>query len=281
LDLTSPFPAIATFTDSEGKTTTARLDGHSDDLLSYTLPGEAERRNIPISQLSDAWQDMIKELPVNMGTSAGSYPVEMSLADAQGHALSAKLVGRTDLIGKFALDEDGSTRYVPLGNLPKDDQNVAQRLPVNERIHYPVECMLMDQSGHLLQVVLNGRSSLSVQFSLAGESALHAYPIARLATPDQAFVNLLPVSMSDEDLAGAVVVPTAVESASVSNMRDRIAKLKQDDVDMNVRIADPDTSYNDRQFMQDKVKTNEGEIAALKQALGEAGSSSDGSQVSH
>jgi hypothetical protein len=87
--------------------------------------------------------------------------------------------------------------------------------------------------------------------------------------------------MSDEDLAGAVVVPTAVESASVSNMRDRIAKLKQDDVDMNVRIADPDTSYNDRQFMQDKVKTNEGEIAALKQALGEAGSSSDGSQVSH
>jgi hypothetical protein len=271
------YPVDRTMTDVQGKTFDAHILGRSTGVVKLTLASDGTTQYYPVSSLSDADQKFLQQLPLNLSL---RYPMEYNLTDQAGKSMNVRIEASSPQLVKFTLLTDASTHYYPIALLSEADQKLLWQMPaVSLNLNYPLECSLTDQGGRELAVRLEGRSDEAVKFTLLADGTTHNYPLSKLGAADQMFLKMLSVNLSNSETITASTQPSAVDSAVVQNLLDRLATLKSDDTDIEVQIASPNTMGNDRMFLQEKLTHNKSEIKSLQKELEVARNGGNGSSL--
>jgi hypothetical protein len=266
--MTLNYPVDHMLTDSQGRSFQARILGRATGVIELELVADGTKQYLALSSLSEEDRKFVQQLPLNLSL---HYPLEYTLTDQTGKTIPARLeAGDAELV-KLTLLSDGSTHYYPISLLSDSDQKLLWQIPpARLNLTFPLECTLTDVTGRQIAARIEGRSSEAVKVTRLSDGTTHILPTSKLSLADQLFMKLMPMNLGNAELANSITKPTAVESAVVQNLLDRLAVLKQQSKDLEVQIADPSTMPNDRQFMQDKLMRVRAEVRSLTKEIQDA-----------
>ncbi|HVU39007.1 MAG TPA: hypothetical protein VHC95_11785, partial [Opitutales bacterium] len=183
-------PQEHTFTDSQGKSIEARIEGRAGDVIKYTRLADNTIHFVPIASLAAADQDFANRFSSNLEL---SYPLECFMGDKDHPAAAIRIEGRNDDWVRYTSLADRIVHYEPLLSFSNDDQTVLKLLSRHLPVDVPLDKAFHDTSGQRLGDRVEGRSRELVQLSSPGQPALY-YPIHDLAPLDKNLASLLPYS---------------------------------------------------------------------------------------
>jgi hypothetical protein len=127
------YPMDYNLTDQSGKTMAVRIESGSAQLLRLTMLTDGSTHYYPIAMLSEQdqklfWQMQSAQMSVD-------FPLECTLTDQNGRALTVRLEGRSADAVEFTLLADGTKHTYPLAKLSAPDQMFLRLMPVNLGAH--------------------------------------------------------------------------------------------------------------------------------------------------
>jgi hypothetical protein len=176
----------------DGNPLPARIDGHNDDWVKFTLLTDHSTHYLPMTSLAASDQLVVQNL---RGFMECSFPLVHVMTNQRGESLPATIVGRTADLVKFKTD-DGMNLYYPINDLAPVDQKLMQMFLTNASFGTHSECLLTDKAGRKLNVRLEGRSVNIVQYTLLSDGLSYYLPIEDLSARDQQLVRNLPARMN-------------------------------------------------------------------------------------
>jgi len=185
--LSLDFPLEMPLDQGDGQPAPARIEGHNDDWVKYTLLADHSTHYLPLTSLSASDQEVVQKLPTIMEC---DFPLSQVMTSQQGQSLPATIVGRTPDLVKFKTN-DGMNLFYPINELSAVDQKLIRLFLPNSAFGTHSECLLTDKDGHALNVRLEGRSVNIVQYTLLSDGLIYYLPIVDLSLRDQQLVRLL------------------------------------------------------------------------------------------
>ncbi len=194
------------------------------------------------------------------------YPQEQILWTTDGIKIHARVEGRTDSVFKYREELDGGEYYIPIAALSQWNQWLANLMPVNLSLDYPVDCTLRDQHGNAIVAKIEGRSNDTISFTVENKSTVFTYPLEKLSAQDRAWIQLLAVNKQDAPAPNPAAAPPP-KPPLVKDLEDEIAQLQQDILNTQSWMTEPVISKLQKEVYQNRIRDETAQIDHLKKAI--------------
>jgi hypothetical protein len=294
LNLTTVYPVAMDLTDSSGRIINVLVLDRTEDWIKYQFPGSPVVHYFPIAGLSSASQDFIHGFPASANF---SFPLDYVLSDKDGRDMLTTIEGRSKKFVKFTLLGDYSEQCYPISTLSATDQAFVTSLPVNLESVLPVDRVLTDLDGRMIEARIVSIADDSVQFTLLADGSTHVFPLPKLSAPDQTYLTLLGAENAPSPDAAAPATPATpaappataapappsveppppptLEQDNIHDLRQQIAALKADIQTLSQQkaaLAKTDPEYDD---VDSKIKLDQLQIKQLRLQLKSLGVTGD------
>jgi len=169
----------------QGNPLQVRVESCNDIVVKYTLLADGTTHYAAIAKLSDADQNLFRQLPKTLVL---EYPFEMPLEQG-GAALPVRIDGHNDDWVKYTILADHSTHFLPLTSLSASDQVVVKQLPTIIECEFPLTHVMTNQQGQSLPAMIAGRTNDLVKFKTDDGMNLFL-PLNQLSPLDQKLMQL-------------------------------------------------------------------------------------------